>query len=83
MLQRVRVLVPGKQHVGVLQQLLPETMKDSYVNVSFIFIFMLRLNIPDHVSYGVIFLVDGENCSIWNLGVLLPRDLLLSLKQQE
>ena len=59
-LHGVRVLVAGEQHVGVLEELL-----------------------PDHVAHGVVLLVDGEHRGVGNLGVLLPRDLLLALKQEE
>merc|ERR1719150_3474871 len=39
--------------------------------------------LADHVANGVILFVDGEYGRIWYLGVLLPRDLLLPVIEQE
>ena len=59
-------------------------MSLSLSHTTYIFLWSTdKIYIPNHVSYGVIFLVDGKNCSIWNLGVLFSSNLLLSLKQQE
>ena len=43
----------------------------------------VQVNLPDHVTQGMVLLVDGEDGSVGNLGVLLSRDLLLSVKQQK
>ena len=43
----------------------------------------VQVNLPDHVSQGMVLLVDGKDGSVGNLGVLLSRDLLLPVKQQK
>ena len=38
---------------------------------------------PDHVAQGVVLLVEGEDGRVGHLGVLLPRDLLLAIEEDE
>ena len=38
---------------------------------------------PDHVAQGVVLLVEGEDGRIGHLRVLLPRDLLLPIEEDE
>ena len=59
-LKRAWVFVPRKDHIWVLEQLM-----------------------PDHVAQSVVLLVEGEDGRVGHLRVLLPRDLLLPVIEQE
>ena len=58
--KRTWVFVPRKDHIWVLEQL-----------------------VPDHVAQSVVLLVEGEDGRVGHLGVLLPRDLLLAIEEDE
>ena len=59
-LKRAWVFVPWKDHIWVLEQLM-----------------------PDHVAQGVVLLVQSEDGRVGHLRVLLSRDLLLPIKENE
>ena len=58
--KRAWVFVPRKDHIWVLEQLM-----------------------PDHIAQSVVLLVEGEDGGVGHLGVLLPRDLLLAIEEDE
>ena len=58
--KRTWVFVPRKDHIWVLEQLM-----------------------PDHVAQSVVLLVEGEDGGVGHLRVLLPRDLLLAIEEDE
>ena len=44
---------------------------------------ILEQLVYDHVAQGMIVLVQGGNCCIWNFCVLLPGHLLLTIKKEK